>query len=138
MSTRDQFADWMADKYPSPFQQEEGDAPADPPGHSSDADKLAAVTAELDALKQANSLRDLRTKVSRDTGVPASLLTGETEDACRAQAAAIVAYAESVAPEAPPYPIICDGGEIPVPQSKMAQFEEWVDATIGRLPPRLF
>lgn len=71
------------------------------------AEQLAAVQKELDDLKGANALRDLREKVSKDTGVPADLLTGNTEDACKAQAEAIKAYARPSG-----YPAPKDGGEV--------------------------
>lgn len=71
--------------------------------------QLGTAQAELAALKAANALRDLRAKVSRDTGVPADLLTGETEEACKSQAEAIKAYSDSRAPAG--YPKIKDSGE---------------------------
>lgn len=61
---------------------------------------------ELDALKKANAARDARDKVAAEKKVPASLLTGDTEEACRAQADAILAFAK---PEG--YPNLPDGGE---------------------------
>lgn len=71
--------------------------------------ELAAVTKELNDLKAANALRDLRAKVSKDTGVPADLLTGETEEACKSQAEAIKAYSDS-RPNGG-YPRVKDAGE---------------------------
>ena len=75
-----------------------------------DAAKVTALQQELDALKAANTLRDLREKVSKETGVPASLLTGENEEACKAQAEAIKAYAKPSG-----YPSIPDGGDVGQP-----------------------
>lgn len=49
---------------------------------------------ELDALKNANSINSTRANVSKDTGVPAELLTGEDEETCKAQAEAILKFAE--------------------------------------------
>ena len=69
--------------------------------------ELQALKDELTSLKTANALRDLREKVSKESGVPASLLTGDTEDACKAQADAIKAYAQPSG-----YPEIRDGGEV--------------------------
>ena len=69
--------------------------------------ELATVKAELEALKASNALRDLRAQVSKDTGVPADLLTGDTEEACKAQAEAIKAYAKPGG-----YPKVPDGGEV--------------------------
>ncbi len=81
--------------------------PAEP-----DAGKeLQALKDELAGLKLANSLRDLREKVSKDTGVPASLLTAETEEACKTQAEAIKAYSAQQAKPTNSYPNVKDGGE---------------------------
>lgn len=88
---------------------------------------LAAVTAELEALKAANALRDLRAKVSKDTGVPADLLTGDTEDACKAQAEAIKAYSQSQPPAG--YPNMKDGGSVSVSTQKTTRekFKEFME-----------
>lgn len=59
-------------------------------------EKAASLQAQVDSLTKANTLLDLRTKVSTETGVPADLLTGDTEEACKAQAQAIAAYAKPV------------------------------------------
>lgn len=77
------------------------------PDGSAAAAELQALKDELAGLKNANALRDLREKVSKDTGVPASLLTAETEEACKSQAEAIKAYAQPSG-----YPAIRDGGEV--------------------------
>lgn len=92
-----------------------------------DSAKLAEVTAELNGLKQANSLRDLRERVSKETGVPASLLTAETEDDCKAQAEAIKAYAQPAG-----YPKIRDGGEVGTPPASGTrdQFANWFDQVL--------
>ena len=90
---------------------------------------LAAVTKELNDLKAANALRDLRAKVSEDTGVPAALLTGDTEDACKAQAEAIKAYSQSQ-PSAG-YPRMQDGGDVRVssPKTTREKFKEFMEKT---------
>lgn len=69
--------------------------------------QAAALQAELDQLKAANSLRDMRDKVASEHKVPASLLTGDTEEACAAQAKAILDFTRSSA-----YPQLKDGGEV--------------------------
>ena len=86
-----------------------------------------AVKAELEALKAANALRDLRAQVSKDTGVPAELLTGDTEEACKAQAEAIKAYSQAQQPTG--YPNMKDGGNVSVsnPATNREKFAEWVD-----------
>ena len=88
---------------------------------------LKAVQAELEALKAANALRDLRAQVSKDTGVPADLLTGDTAEACKAQAEAIKAYSQARQPTG--YPNMKDGGNVSVsnPATNRDKFAEWVD-----------
>lgn len=49
---------------------------------------------QLDALKNANTISQTRAKVSKETGVPAELLTGEDEESCKAQADAILKFAK--------------------------------------------
>lgn len=78
---------------------------------------------ELNALKASNALRDTREKVSKETGVPANLLTGTTEEECTAQANAIKEYARPSA-----YPAVPDGGEaggIPNGNAPRDDFAEW-------------
>lgn len=74
------------------------------------AAELQALKDELENMKNANALRDLREKVSKDTGVPVSLLTGETEEACKSQAEAIKNFADTS--KAPGYPGLPDRGEV--------------------------
>lgn len=90
--------------------------------------KLQAATEELTALKQSNALRELREKVSKDTGVPASLLTGDTEDACKSQAEAIKSFAGGSG-----YPRLPDGGESRVPSSTATRdkFAEWFNENMS-------
>lgn len=73
-------------------------------------EKADSLQAELDGMKQAEALRLMREKVSAETKVPANLLTGDTEEACAKQAAAILAFTKSNG-----YPAVRDAGE---PQSK--------------------
>ena len=85
-----------------------------------------ALQKELDGLKQAAALREMRDKVAEETGVPASLLTGATEEDCKAQADAIKAFAK------PGYPDVRDGGEAQRPRSKKTAkdaFAEWWNQT---------
>ena len=49
----------------------------------------------------------IRNTVSAATGVPAALLSGDTEDACTEQAKAILDFAKTQ----PNYPHVPDGGE---------------------------
>lgn len=85
-------------------------------------DKMAAYKAELDSLKKAESVRAIRDKVAKETGVPVSLLTGETEEACTDQAKAILEFAKPSG-----YPSVRDDGEVTSPTKGTAQeeFSEW-------------
>lgn len=70
-------------------------------------EKAAALQAQVESLTRANTLREVRAKVSAATGVPAELLSGETEEDCTAQAAAILKFAKPGG-----YPVVKDGGEV--------------------------
>lgn len=85
-------------------------------------EKAASLQAQVDSLTKANTLRELRTKVSAETGVPAELLNGETEEICKAQATAILKFANPGG-----YPAVKDGGEpTHTPTgSTSQQFAEW-------------
>lgn len=85
-------------------------------------EKMAALQAQVDAYAKADSLRSIREKVSKETGVPASLLYGEDEAACKAQAEAINLYANPAGNAQ-----VRDGGE---PQGRVTgstreQFADW-------------
>lgn len=86
-------------------------------------DRATALDKELKELRQANVLRDLRQRISTETGVPVSLLTESTEEALKAQADGILSFAR------PGYPVIRDGGELPtLPPAKQDtrdQFADW-------------
>lgn len=69
-------------------------------------DAIAALQTELESMKAAEKLRSIRTKVAADKNIPAELLTGETEEACAAQADAILSFARASG-----YPNVRDGGE---------------------------
>ena len=71
-------------------------------------DRAAALETELSGLKMANQLRELRETVAKSAGVPADLLTGDTEDACKSQAEAILAFAKQQGA----YPALRDAGEV--------------------------
>lgn len=66
---------------------------------------IQQLQAELDTMKAADTLRQTREKVAAAKGIPVGLLTGETEEACAAQADAILAFAK------PDGLSIRDGGE---------------------------
>lgn len=72
------------------------------------ASQYDTTKAQLDALNSANARRDMIARVAAATGCPADLLTGDTEEACTAQAQAITAFAKSQQPAG--YPNVKDGG----------------------------
>ena len=84
--------------------------------------RATAFETELNTLKASNAIRDMREKVSKATGGPASLLTGETEEDCTAQAQGIVDFAKPTA-----YPVIRDGGEVSATQKSTPKdsFVNW-------------
>lgn len=91
-------------------------------------ERAAALQAELDALKKADTIRTVRDEVSKDKNVPAELLTGETKEECEAQADAILQFAKPTT-----YPRVRDGGE-PTGKMKRAtrdQFAEWLNQNQG-------
>jgi len=69
-------------------------------------DRAADLEKELNGLKLSNQIRNLRANVAKEKGVPAELLTGDTEEACKAQADGILAFAKPNG-----YPALPDGGE---------------------------
>ena len=77
---------------------------------------------ELNGLKKAEEIRQTREKIATEPGIPSNLLTGSTEDECKAQAEAIKAYAT------PGYPKVKDGGEVPKTSSgnAKADFAEYM------------
>ena len=58
----------------------------------------------------------IRLYFANETGIPVHLLTGATEDECKAQAEAIKAYAQPSG-----YPKVKDGGEMPKPNGSTKQ-----------------
>lgn len=91
-------------------------------------DRANELQAKLDGLTKENEIRQVRDEVSQATGVPATLLTGQTKEECEAQAAAIEAYRAQSALGT--YPAVRDGGEpkINVVKSTRDQFADWLNA----------
>lgn len=79
---------------------------------------------ELAGIKKANEVRDIRSKISKETGVPVELLTADTEEECKSLAEAINTYAK---PQA--YPSVPDGGEVTgtPKQTTGKQFADWFE-----------
>lgn len=95
-------------------------------------ERADSLQQQLDAINHANVIRDLHDKVAKDTGVPASLLTGDTEEACLEQAYGILAYKNDNQPVK--YPSVKDGGEvanIPANNKTNGQlFGEWLNTQL--------
>ena len=73
-------------------------------------ERVTTLETELNSLKKAEEIRLIREKVAKEMSIPASavsLITGETEEACKEQAKAILGIAIPSS-----YPTIPDGGEL--------------------------
>lgn len=86
-------------------------------------EKAEKLEAELKSIKDAEAIRTMRTSVAELTGVPASLLTGTTEEDCKVQAKAILEFAKAYE-----YPALRDGGEAHNTSKKSTgqQFADWM------------
>lgn len=88
-------------------------------------ERADGLQAELDAIRTAQQVRTMREDVATAKGVPASLLTGSTQEECEAQADALVKWAKPSG-----YPKVPDGGD-PLGHAKKTtreQFKEWLDS----------
>lgn len=88
-------------------------------------ERANALQAELESIRKANEVRLMREKVAIETGVPANLLSKDTEEACIEQAKAIIEYRDSSSG----YPKVKDGGEVSktMKHSTREQFAEWAN-----------
>ncbi len=84
-------------------------------------DKANCLQAELDTMKAAETVRLTREEVAKSVGVPAHLLTGETKEACEAQAQSILEFARPSS-----YPSVPDGGE-PIGTPKKATRDQFAE-----------
>lgn len=91
-------------------------------------EKTQQLQAELNKLKKDAEISVMRQKVATEKGVPADLLTGETEEACNEQAEKLLAFAGNNAA----YPVVKDGGEVHVNEklSTADQFKQWAQQTL--------
>lgn len=91
-------------------------------------ERAAALQTELDGLKHLNEVRALRDKVALQTGVPAALLSAETEEELMDQANKILEFAKPNA-----YPTVKDAGEVTHVGKKSTkdQFAEWAEKAFG-------
>lgn len=87
-------------------------------------ERADALQKQVDAFTRENEVRTVREKIAGETGVPASLLTGETEEACAEQAKALLAFKNDSQAS---YPSVRDGGEarVSVKKSEADQFSDW-------------
>lgn len=92
-------------------------------------EKATELQAQIDRLTKEKELNEARTKVASEKGVPASLLTGDSEEACTAQADAILKFAQSKG-----YPTVKDGGEntkINKGNGVAGDFESWFNSVLS-------
>ena len=91
--------------------------------------KAAELQEQLDALQKDLKARNARDKVSAETGVPANLLTGQTEEENRALADAILKWR---GPQQN-YPTVPDGGTVNsfTGGTTRDQFESWAKANLN-------
>lgn len=94
--------------------------------NKSELQKAQERTAELEAqikkMTHEKEVQAVRTKVATEKGIPAELLTGETEEACISQADKILTFAQSNG-----YPAVKDSGEVGKTGKATArdQFDQW-------------
>lgn len=91
-------------------------------------DEAANYKNELDAMKLAEQLREMRGKVAKAKNIPAELLTGDTEEACTAQADQILAFAK--VPAAPNLPNPGEPGGSTAKPDTAKQFADWSNGLI--------
>lgn len=85
-------------------------------------EKAEELERKLNDLEKEKTIRAMREKIAQEKGVPVDLLTGETEEACSAQADGILQFANGTG-----YPAVRDAGE-PAKTTKAStrqQFAEW-------------
>ena len=91
------------------------------------SEKVSALQDELNSLKKANEIRDIRAEVAKKMNVPAHLLTADTQEDCEAQAKAIQEFASAQVG----YPQLKDGGEVQTVVnggSTRQQFADWLNS----------
>ena len=91
-------------------------------------DALLAAQNEAAALRATIAIRDMRSKVSKETGVPVELLTADDEESCTEQANGIIRFKF-----VNQYPNVRDGGEVTPPAQKPTtaqQFADWFNQNI--------
>jgi hypothetical protein len=91
-------------------------------------ERAEALQKELDNLKHADSVREIRNKVATETGVPASLLNADDEEGCKVQAKAILEFAKPHG-----YPVVKDSGEVRKTSGGATRdkFKDWYESNIN-------
>jgi hypothetical protein len=91
-------------------------------------ERAEALQKELDILKHADSVREIRNKGATETGVPASLLNADDEEGCKVQAKAILEFAK---PQG--YPVVKDSGEVRKTSGGATrdQFKNWLETSLA-------
>lgn len=93
-------------------------------------EKADALQKKIDEMTKANEITAIRNKIASESGVPANLLNGDTEETCKAQAEAILAFAKPNTQ----YPNVKDGGEAMPPTQKQTseqKFADWFSASMN-------
>lgn len=73
------------------------------------AKQIRDLKKQVKAMEDAATVRTMREKVAKETGVPANFLTGETEEECTKFAKDLQDWHKSQGPQ---YPALQDGGEV--------------------------
>ena len=87
-------------------------------------ERAEKLESELTQLKRAEEIRGIRDTVATQYGIPANLLSGESEETCTEQAKALLEFKSAI-----PYPTVKDGGEVQnrIKGSTRQLFAEWAN-----------
>ena len=87
-------------------------------------EKAEKLESELTQLRKAEEIRTIREKVATEHGIPASLLSGDSEETCTEQAKALLEFKSAAI-----YPTVKDGGEIQnnLKRSTRDEFADWAN-----------
>lgn len=94
-------------------------------------ERAEALQKQVEAFTKAETLRSVREKVSKETGVPAELLYGEDEETCTAQAQTILKYMKPSGSGT----VVKDGGDAGV--KGKTETPDGVSAAFAKLNPNL-
>ena len=86
-------------------------------------EKAATLEAAIEKIKKDQAVQAARTKIAAEKNVPVILLTGDTEEACTAQAEEILKYLN---PDTG-YPSVKDSGEKQFSQSKKSTRDQFAE-----------